>query len=126
MPRRVRPPEPAFGVTNMRLRITRINCTHLFHWQRTRVLRGSLMILLSVMILLAVGSLGVASAQSQPSSKPPLQIETPTAPTASTTTSPPTLCPAIVAGYSSCAWELGPASAHGEDAHLGYDINAAT
>jgi Domain of unknown function (DUF6531) len=39
---------------------------------------------------------------------------------------PPSVCPAIAAGYSSCAWELGPALANGEDALLGYDINGAT
>lgn len=35
-------------------------------------------------------------------------------------------CPAIAAGYSSCYPTLGPAAQNGEDANLGYDINAAT
>jgi len=36
------------------------------------------------------------------------------------------VCPAFAAGYSSCNPILGPAAINGEDADLGYDINAAT
>jgi hypothetical protein len=36
------------------------------------------------------------------------------------------LCAALTAGYSLCNPALGPAAENGEDANLGYDINAAT
>ena len=35
-------------------------------------------------------------------------------------------CVAVHYGYPTCAPALGPSSANGEDAHLGYDISAAT